>query len=611
MQLLTSPGVTGDKGDSGSSSGQSSHNSPSVIRNNGGLHAGEAGTRLGSGETIRSVAAAASSSLGNVTTSDSLAELSKIIITQEITDQADGRKRLDFGKTRATPSDLNNNVSENFSSPYVITNDGKKDLEQRDVSLESITTNNGTILNSYLSCSTKPTRQSSGSNLVLNDDPAAAPAEDKGANESLLDNLLQSGACEGSPPIRGQHPGHVITLDQSEGCSSALVDGADKQLIDHHHGFNRTDEEKLTVSGLSDEQKLGPAITPCPPPAPCSPPGNHCTSPLVSSIAADDGDKGKQIGDKNPSVPHDDHNHESAGSLIDLKGLLRVSKENDKVGDESGSVEPVQAGVNILHQSGMIIDRKLKKCRNFSQFKFLGDSELPNFSFFSYFLLIQLIFLPNGLQNIHPCVKDCLQAASADSFPVDRNKTEDNNDNMQEDAGPGNVKTFHNAAENHSGSFVSSPEVETRSATETELRSGDVEPHEEHKKNQEEDDDGAGEVAERDGADEVINEDRGCDVTRDTVRDTPRDRENVTSLEVEWLQQTLSIPFYRGVITDQSLMSRKPGAGFQDGAGAGETSLPIDFGESLPPRLSGLVNKQFRMLRLVKAGSILCSTCWF
>ena len=100
-------------------------------------------------------------------------------------------------------------------------------------------------------------------------------------------------------------------------------------------------------------------------------------------------------------------------------------------------------------------------------------------------------------------------------------------------------------------------------------------------------------------------------MTRDKVRDTARDRENVTSLEVEWLQQTLSIPFYRGVITDQSLMSRKPGAGFQDGAGAGETSLPIDFGESLPPRLSGLVNKQFRMLRLVKAGSILCSTSWF
>ena len=31
-----------------------------------------------------------------------------------------------------------------------------------------------------------------------------------------------------------------------------------------------------------------------------------------------------------------------------------------------------------------------------------------------------------------------------------------------------------------------------------------------------------------------------------------------------------------------------------------ESSLPIDFGESLPPRLTGLVNKQFRMLRLVK-----------
>ena len=33
---------------------------------------------------------------------------------------------------------------------------------------------------------------------------------------------------------------------------------------------------------------------------------------------------------------------------------------------------------------------------------------------------------------------------------------------------------------------------------------------------------------------------------------------------------------------------------------ATETSLPMDFGESLPPRLSGLVNKQFRMYRLVK-----------
>ena len=34
--------------------------------------------------------------------------------------------------------------------------------------------------------------------------------------------------------------------------------------------------------------------------------------------------------------------------------------------------------------------------------------------------------------------------------------------------------------------------------------------------------------------------------------------------------------------------------------GDSQTSLPIDFGESLPPRLTGLVNKQFRMLRLVK-----------
>ena len=33
---------------------------------------------------------------------------------------------------------------------------------------------------------------------------------------------------------------------------------------------------------------------------------------------------------------------------------------------------------------------------------------------------------------------------------------------------------------------------------------------------------------------------------------------------------------------------------------AGETSLPLDFGDSLPPILSGLVDKQFRMCRLVK-----------
>ena len=82
--------------------------------------------------------------------------------------------------------------------------------------------------------------------------------------------------------------------------------------------------------------------------------------------------------------------------------------------------------------------------------------------------------------------------------------------------------------------------------------------------------------------------------------------DNVTSLEVEWLQQTLNIPFYKGVVTNQTVMNRnpgKPGKFYHQDPNAAEnveSSLPIDFGESLPPRLTGLVNKQFRMLRLVK-----------
>ena len=80
------------------------------------------------------------------------------------------------------------------------------------------------------------------------------------------------------------------------------------------------------------------------------------------------------------------------------------------------------------------------------------------------------------------------------------------------------------------------------------------------------------------------------------------DTENVTSLEVEWLQQTLSItaPFSAGVLTDQSVMTQGGKFYHPSLAPDNQTSLPIDFGESLPPRLTGLVNKQFRMLRLVK-----------
>ena len=514
-----------------------------MIRNNGGLHGSGPGTRVGSGETESS--AKVPSSLNDRVTSVNLSELSRAIISHEITTdtRADVRNRLDFGKTRAgASSDLNNNVSENFSSPFVINND-KKDLEQRDLSLESITTNNGTILNSYLSCSTKPTRQSSEGNLVPDDDLLTTdPEEDKvTANESLLDTLRPNGSCDGSS---AQPDVDTIT-------------GSEKQLIDplDHLCFNKTDEEKLTSGGLLwDDQK--PRVAIMIPPTP----DNHCKSaPRVSSIPGHDDDRGhwsrgegKQThaGDsKNPS-PSDDHNHESAGSLIELNGgHLTFSKESE-------CVEPDGKAAAVEH---------------------VKDD--------------------NG---------EC-------QGPDDTNKTDDDNDNMQEDATvrTETVKQFHNSAENHSdtGISASAPEIKTRSAE-------DVESHDDQDKTKEDEDKvGASEkfslveeVAEssRDDKDEVINEDtdRVSDGVQDTSASSNDNPENVTSLEVEWLQQTLNIPFYKGVVTDQTVMNRnqKPGKFYQDpnAAESVETSLPIDFGESLPPRLTGLVNKQFRMLRLVK-----------
>lgn len=552
VPLLPNNGDTRDidKGDGGSSSGLSGHNSPSVIRNNGSVHGSGSGTRAGSGET-ESVSKVPSSLNDRVTSTVSLTELSRTIISQEITadHRADVRNRLDFGKTRAAGanSDLNNNVSENLSSPFVINNDmDKKDLEQRDVSLESITTNNGTILNSYLSCSTKPTRQSSSSRnlLVLDDDCLTPdPGLDKAANESLLDNLIRNGACEGS-----------------SAQPNVDIAGPEKQLIDplDHLCFNRTDEEKLTSGLVWDDQKPATIVIP---------PGldNHCK---VSSIPGNDIDddgrhwsgEGKQIqvgDDKNPA-PSDVHNHESAGSLIDLKGHgLPFSKENE-------FVMPCKAAA-VEH------------------------------------------------------VKDDNGECQEPGVPDDTNKTDDGNDNMQEDAcvGTETVKQFHNvAAENHSdtGIPVSAPEIKTRSAE-------DVESHDDQDKTKEDEDKvGAAEkfsmveeVAEssRDDKDEVVNAPEDTDKVSDEGQgpaassSSSNDRsDNVTSLEVEWLQQTLNIPFYKGVVTDQKVMNRnqKPGKFYQDPNAAEnvESSLPIDFGESLPPRLTGLVNKQFRMLRLVK-----------
>ena len=128
-------------------------------------------------------------------------------------------QRLQFAKSSYLASDMNNNnVSEvltDKSSPIIINNDSdKKDLEQRDVSLESITTNNGTIVSSYLSCSTSPAPLS---NLVPGDQGSAAAAADQPKNE-----------------IEESSPDEFI--DTSAGLETLAVDTSS----------NKTDEEKLT-----------------------------------------------------------------------------------------------------------------------------------------------------------------------------------------------------------------------------------------------------------------------------------------------------------------------------------------------------------------------------
>jgi len=110
-------------------------------------------------------------------------------------------------------------------------------------------------------------------------------------------------------------------------------------------------------------------------------------------------------------------------------------------------------------------------------------------------------------------VKDDNGECQGPGVPDDTNKTDDDNDNMQEEARvrTETVKQFHNAAENHSdtGISVSAEEIKSRSAE-------DVESHDDQDKTKEDEDKvGASEkfslveeVAEssRDDKDEVVNE---------------------------------------------------------------------------------------------------------
>lgn len=379
-------------------------------------------------------------------------------------------------------SDRNNNHKSSHNQ-FTIYTETKKDLEQRDVSLETLTTHNGTISHSHV----------------------GPGVEQTGDDQDT----------RGSPP-------------------------------------NRTDEEKLTTSrdSLSDEQKLTSVKYH----------GNDCKSSQSENCGAvltkDFDSSCRQTSIENhPVTVTDDHDHENAISLMDSKTSMTKHESEIKAQDSSSVSALVKADYNI----------------------------------------------------------ECQEFPVAHSFPSHPNET-DNNENVQsnsesKDAGvvqhrdrgltaasQDNVEEFPNTAENHSDTKISasSEEIKTRSAAE------DVESQSNKtKENQDEDrvteklapvavEENSVEVDDRDGS----NDDRlGCSAGE------AKDTENVTSLEVEWLQQTLNIaaPFSAGVLTHQTVMSH-----YQTLAGDNQTPLPTDFGESLPPRLTGLVNKQFRMLRLVK-----------
>ena len=391
-------------------------------------------------------------------------------------------------------SDRNNNHKSSHNQ-FTIYTETKKDLEQRDVSLETLTTHNGTISHSHV----------------------GPGVEQTGDDQDT----------RGSPP-------------------------------------NRTDEEKLTTSrdSLSDEQKLTSVKYH----------GNDCKSSQSENCGAvltkDFDSSCRQTSIENhPVTVTDDHDHENAISLMDSKTSMTKHESEIKAQDSSSVSALVKADYNI----------------------------------------------------------ECQEFPVAHSFPSHPNET-DNNENVQsnsesKDAGvvqhrdrgltaasQDNVEEFPNTAENHSDTKISASaeEIKTRSAPE------DVESQSNKTK---EDQDGvkeklapvaveanSGQVDDKDGfnEDRWAGEDQAGEMSQFPV--VGKDKENVTSLEVEWLQQTLSIaaPFSAGVLTDQTVMTQGGKFYYPSLPGDSQTSLPIDFGESLPPRLTGLVNKQFRMLRLVK-----------
>ena len=434
--------------------------------------------------------------------------------------------------SKYSSSDLNNNNSPaglalvqlagDKSSPqhFTIYSEPNKDLEQRDVSQETITTHNGTISNFKQSERNVPDVELCREAAVLS---------------------LTTGPGDQTGP---DHP------------EKRLIGPSETQSQTETETANWTDEEKLSTRG---EEKLGGEDRPA----------NDCQSEQSenSGLLLSKDSSCKQTSIENHPVSDDHEDHENAISLMDSKPSMTRHESERKTQDSSSAAGPVKADYNI-------------ECPEFPV-----PHSVPR--------------QPGGRDN-----NEKLQTNSECEDVDVVNQAGGLNPTTSQD----NHQEFPKTAENHSDTKISASgeEIPTRSAPE------DVESQSNKTK---EDQDGvmekltpvaveatAGQVDDKVGVNEDRwrSEDQAGELCVFPV--VGRDKENVTSLEVEWLQQTLttSVPFSAGVLTDQTVM-RQGGKFFSPSlAGDNQTSLPIDFGESLPPRLTGLVNKQFRMLRLVK-----------
>ena len=452
-------------------------------------------------------------------------------------------------------SDTNNNVDkQSESSPVcVITKsfeEQRKDLEERDLSLESITTNNGAIVNSYL------VKTESNQPSILDFQIGEIYSKVTANDESLLDSIKLTGAS-----------------NDIDSCA-ADVDEEEKLLIDE--ASNQTDEEKLTSISLSDEEKLT-AIFLC---------NDYSNSDELNSIDIDPENKPFFMESYLPQL-NGEKNHGNEISLIDLQTSLSNDiweselKETPQVLKDDPSIECQEFPHNPSedHDNHRDSDANMQTEREGEDVECAED-----------------------MMDNHSCVED--------------------------------IAMFLNTTENHSDTenFASAAEIKSRDGEEVESDPG-KEMEDQKVKTEPEAKEAKLECIGQvhgdgnDGIKQALSDTliESPMSIRDVLEQFPiADTDNITSLEVEWAQTLHSVgveavenevspendclevepitPFVNGVMHDDAPMNRVMAVNkFQhESGGDDQTSLPIDFGESLPPRLTGLVNKQFRMYRLVK-----------